>query len=117
MTKPNAKRLKLATMRRQREDALHGRYVEIELPDEASTVVTLLRQPFWGPELVAAVRDDAVVTNEDMIRTVCEMTEGGDKTWAAIEACELELGDFTDIVDELTKGAPAPGESSGSSKS
>lgn len=117
MTKPNAKRLKLASMRRQREDALHGRYVEIELPDDAGTVVTLLRQPFWGPELVREVRSDAVETNEDMIRTVCEMTDGGDKAWAAIEACGLELGDFSDIVDEITKGAPAPGESSGSSKS
>lgn len=111
MTKPNNKRLKLASMRKQREDALGGRYVEVELPDDAGTVVQILRQPFWSPDLVRAVRSDDVETNEDMLAVVC-----AEKDWAAIQGCGLELGDFADIVDEITKGADQ-GESSGSSKS
>lgn len=111
MSKPNNKRLKLATLRQQREDALGGRYVELEL-DDKGTVVKILRQGFWPSEMYKAVRSDDVETNEDMLQIVCTEAD-----WAAIEAAELELGDYEDIANEVTKGAPEPGESKGSSTS
>lgn len=109
MSKPNNKRMKLATMRAQRADALHGREIEVELSD--GTVVTIPRRLFWPKEVIRTIQSTDDIQDEDVLELVMDPAQ-----FKALMAEATEIGDLVDIMKEISdESGLDQGESSGSS--
>ncbi|MGW2932963.1 hypothetical protein ACWDA7_14095 [Streptomyces sp. NPDC001156] len=133
MSRPNRKRLKLATIDAQILEAQGDKYVEVvfEDADGDEQTVRFLRQTWWPLPLVKQFTSGAPITDSDDETELSEVQSALDLSIATLRKVahdkgmfdrlseQLTLGHFNAIVELVTGGdeqAMSEGESSSSSE-